>query len=334
MLSDNEILNAFPKIELSYENIAHKKVFSCQFAFAIPEGEKYFAWFSEHKGKPVCIFMEVNGKTRELSKIKVEYLGIDKLNLCKGSIFYGTIFQYNQHYCFSIEDVLQFENKNVSRFKMSEKMNILNDIFSNKLLSNVMYNNANILFGIPLMFSNFSTEMNAAIQLLPYKIAKIQFYKSDNQRVHFSMRYSYRTQEEYKREVGNKPQRERDIVFLVKPDLQNDIYHLYAFDDILGREYLYDTAYISDYKTSVMMNGLFRTIKENVNLDALEESDDEDEFQNDNIDKYVDLNKSYFMTCSFNYKFKKWMPINVKENSTTKDIMKRDDLIRLEKNRY
>lgn len=50
-------------------------------------------------------------------------------------------------------------------------------------------------------------------------------------------------------------------------------------------------AAIPDYKTSVFMNALFRNIKENRSLDALEESDDEDEFENTNIDKFVDLTK-------------------------------------------
>ena len=39
------------------------------------------------------------------------------------------------------------------------------------------------------------------------------------------------------------------------------------------------------------MNKLFRTIKENDNLDYLEESDDEEEFENISSDKYVDTNK-------------------------------------------
>ena len=68
-------------------------------------------------------------------------------------------------------------------------------------------------------------------------------------------------------------------------------------------------ASIPDYKTSVFMNALFRNIKENRSLDALEESDDEDEFENTNIDKFVDLTKKIKMKCIFNYKFKKWTPI-------------------------
>jgi hypothetical protein len=334
MLPEQEILSEFPKIELSYENITHKKVFSCQVAFAIPEGVKHFAWFSSRGEKKVCIFMEVNGKTREISKIRIEDLGTYKYNLCKGTIFYGTVFQYKQCYCFSIEDLLQFEGDRVERFTMNDKMGIVGDIFSDEALSNIKYDNADMLFGTPLIFPNFSTEMNAAIQLLSYKISHIHFYKSDNQRSHFSMKYSYRTSESNNRPLVFLNKAQQDVTFLVKPDIQNDIYHLHALDDKTRKEYFHSIAYISDYKTSVMMNGLFRTIKENVNLDALEESDDEDEFQSDKIDKFVDLKKSYIMACAFNYKFKKWMPIKVKENATIKDLVKRNDLLRLEKNRY
>jgi hypothetical protein len=62
------------------------------------------------------------------------------------------------------------------------------------------------------------------------------------------------------------------------------------------------------------MNKLFRVIKENDNLDALEESDDEEEFQNENIDKFVYLDKSYKMICKYNHKFKKWTPIKLSED--------------------
>ena len=71
------------------------------------------------------------------------------------------------------------------------------------------------------------------------------------------------------------------------------------------------TAYIPDYKTSVLMNQLFRKIKENVNLDALEESDSEEEFENDKIDKFVQLNVQKNMLCELHPKFKKWIPIKV-----------------------
>ena len=57
------------------------------------------------------------------------------------------------------------------------------------------------------------------------------------------------------------------------------------------------------------MNNIFRNIKENKNLDLLEESDNEEEFENINIDKFVDINKIIIMRCVYNRRFKKWEPM-------------------------
>jgi hypothetical protein len=108
-----------------------------------------------------------------------------------------------------------------------------------------------------------------------------------------------------------KPLYNKEHVFIVKPNIQNDIYNLYMLNDDSKTEKFYDTAYIPNYSTSVMMNKLFRNIKENDNLDRLEESDDEDEFENENIDKFVYLEKTYPMICKYNYKFKKWYPVSL-----------------------
>ena len=59
------------------------------------------------------------------------------------------------------------------------------------------------------------------------------------------------------------------------------------------------------------MNGLFRNIRENQNLDSIEESDDEDDFQDTRIDKYVDLAKTLSLECVFQPKFKRWVPLRV-----------------------
>jgi hypothetical protein len=73
------------------------------------------------------------------------------------------------------------------------------------------------------------------------------------------------------------------------------------------------------------MNKLFRIIKENDNLDRLEESDDEEEFENESESKFVHLEKSYNMLCQFNNKFKKWIPIKIVENESK--ICSKKDLL-------
>ena len=126
--------------------------------------------------------------------------------------------------------------------------------------------------------------------------------------------YSYNSQH-----LSNTITNTNTRLFYIKPDLQNDIYYLYdtksytlaslATSSIISK----NIAHIPDYKTSVLMNKLFRNIKENRNLDALEESDDEEEFENIQIDKFVDLNKVLKMRCNFNYKFQAWVPLQVVE---------------------
>jgi hypothetical protein len=94
-------------------------------------------------------------------------------------------------------------------------------------------------------------------------------------------------------------------VFKVTAETQNDIYTLYDENDVdCG------LACIPTYDVSKMMNSLFRNIKENRNLDALEESDDEDEFENISLDKFIiEKSRVIKMECEYVPKFKKWQPI-------------------------
>ena len=91
----------------------------------------------------------------------------------------------------------------------------------------------------------------------------------------------------------------------------------------------YSYSVIPDYKTSVMMNEIFRKIKENVNLDALEESDSEDEFENVNQDKFVNINITKIMECSFNKTHKKWVPLKIAYN---KEVSLKSQITMIEKN--
>jgi hypothetical protein len=109
--------------------------------------------------------------------------------------------------------------------------------------------------------------------------------------------------------------------FIVRPNIQNDIYELFVLASGSGSgrcEYVFHNfAHISGYKTSVMMNRLFRNITENERLDSMEESEDETEFENTEPDKYVTLTKEYKMICRFNKRFCRWVPIEIASKSDT-----------------
>uniref|UniRef100_A0A6C0JJM8 mRNA capping enzyme adenylation domain-containing protein n=1 Tax=viral metagenome TaxID=1070528 RepID=A0A6C0JJM8_9ZZZZ len=108
----------------------------------------------------------------------------------------------------------------------------------------------------------------------------------------------------------SKPQYKYPTVFQVTADIQFDIYHLFAYGRNKNPVY-YNIAYIPNCKSSAFMNGLFRKIRENKNLDYIEESDDDDDFQNMEEDKYVDINKVLLLECTFHQKFKRWVPVRV-----------------------
>ena len=114
---------------------------------------------------------------------------------------------------------------------------------------------------------------------------------------------------------------------MIRPQLKCDSYDIYTSEQLSP----YGIAAITDYKTSVMMNKIFRTIKENANLDCLEESDSDGEFENINADKHVDMKKTALFRCVYIPKFKKWKPIAVC-NPAAK-LTTKQEVIALEKNR-
>ena len=340
MFSDDEvasILSEFPKFELSYETMSHKKVFNHDVILAIPEGKKCLVWFTSYKSENVCFIMET-GENNSICEVYMGLVGFhDKLVLgACGTIFYGTIFKTNGSTCFCIEDLYYYKGANHSSKTFLSRLQLIKNILQNEI-SQQSLTNKYILFGLPLMNTDLITLLRE-IDLLPYKISQLKYRWFETKKIMFSSYYKPSVRGLIARESVPLSARESvplatvvsrvsaplatrvkdnihngkqlsNAVFKVTADVQSDIYNLFIYKD--GIEEFYDYEYIPDYETSLLMNKLFRNIKENDNLDALEESDDEDEFENNNADKYVYLERSYKINCRFNYKFKKWTPISM-----------------------
>lgn len=341
-----QYLSTFPNIKLCYDIIQHNKVDNnyidkktYDICLATPCGKKCFAWFTQVENKSVCFIMEI-GNNKNILDIK-SYPCVFNENLAygeNGTILYGTLFHLNKTNFFTMEDIFYWKGKNIGNQNWLYKFQIFENLFKMDI-KQICYNNYYIVFGLPLVANNLD-ELTQLINDINYKIYNIQFYSFKS--IHKIQAISYRKLDTIvsscsissSSSINNtnsikpipvkdnrnllkpcKPEKvektntnmNKLIIFNVKPDLQNDIYNLYCIEN--NEEKFYNVAYIPDFKTSVMMNKLFRNIKENDNLDLLEESDDEEEFQNENLDRFVDLNKSLYMICKFNYKFKKWYPI-------------------------
>ena len=102
-------------------------------------------------------------------------------------------------------------------------------------------------------------------------------------------------------------------IYLVRPSTVFDIYYLISMKSLRepNHTHITEIAHIPDYKTSMWMNSLFRSIKENDSLDAIEESDNEDEFEDTTPNKHVFLHREYYMECMYHQKFRKWVPLRV-----------------------
>jgi hypothetical protein len=296
-----QLLNFFPQFELSYEKTFHKKVFNSNIYLTIPKGLKYFAWFFRYKNKPLCFLLNINKRRNRINDIQIYHCCFDDmLTMGKGTILYGTLFDYNNQSFFNIEDIFYFKGNNITNKNMYNKLTYINTLM-NKYIKQISYTKNTIIFGIP----NYSTDHNKIkniIEKLPYTVYSIQHRLLFKQRTFLNELVDYDTQKYY----GN---------FTIKPSIETDIYYSYFQNDKnkLTLE-KHGILHIPDYKTSVFMNSLFRIIKENKNLDFLEESDDEEEFENINQDKYVYLNRSYKIKCIYNSKFKKWIPLELNKD--------------------
>lgn len=305
MLSNNDtlkLIEKFPNIELSYDKILHKKVHTDLY-IAIPKGKKSLLWFTYFNDKNITLLITLNND--KLTNVTcIPYSFSNELSF--NTIFYGTIKKKQNNDFFIIEDIFYYKNKNTQELSYKQKLIIIQDIFKYHI-KNINFFKNNLIISIAIIRNDFDSILNE-INFLSYDVYGIQ------------CRNSYKKNTEGIFKVIN---RTIEANFKVKALYNQDIYNLYILDEHKKTDILYGVAMINDYKTSVFMNNIFRNIKENKNLDLLEESDDED-FENTNENKYVDLNKTVIMKCIYVDKFKKWKPINISQNNnhiiTNKEI--------------
>tara|TARA_B110000971_G_scaffold218926_1_gene258793 strand:- start:2776 stop:3747 length:972 start_codon:yes stop_codon:yes gene_type:complete len=302
------IIKQLPHFKLSYETVIHNKVYKSDMIYAVPHGTKCLAWFTYHLSEPICYILELDD-TNKICNIKIGHVSCNPL-LSLGTLFYGTIIHTN---FFTIEDIFWFKGVNVSYYKWNSKFDIIH-IIMQKDLHRVDYSQHFVIFGLPILSDNVA-DILIKIKQSKYTVKSLQFMLFHNSSKHLCF---------YLNGLNTQPQKlankrpylntQSHKVFYVTADVQNDIYHLFCHDDKFKLVYC-NNACVPTYECSVLLNNLFRFIKENGNLDTLEESDDEDDFQCSLADRFVDLNKTCKMVCEYNHKFKKWTPIKLTTNN-------------------
>jgi len=299
------LLERLPEIELSYDTILHKKVHAdkvhSSVFVVIPKGKKALVWFTYWKGQNVCFVLTLNerGNICDVAHYPVCFHS----DLSLSTLLYGTLMDMNHFTC---ENIYYYKGYFTGHYTYGNKIALFKELFT-YYIKQVAYTTSFLIIGIPVMKADFQSAVNAS-NYLPYPTYGIQMYNLHSKTNKSEGIYIV------------KQTTSHEAYFMVKATLNNDIYNLYCSDHDTNA---YGVAMIPSYKSSVMMNSLFRTIKENANLDLLEESDDEEEFQNNNETKFVDLTKSYIMKCVYLKRFRKWQPIEVfkdKENDKKQKV--------------
>ena len=331
----NHLLHRLPRLKLSYENIIHKKVTDkIDYYILAPRGNRSLLWFTYYKNGFIAAIITLN-KNNQFKDINVYTCCFNEILALKNTVIYGYEFQVpnNDNIFFSPTNIYYYKGKNVINENYNSKFNILAYIFNNDIRQ-VNYCKNSLIIGMPVTTRNFA-DITTLSRTTIYVFSGIIYINGDKAN---PLGISYNTTETnmtttnttttntttltnttilnttitnttvLNTTVLNNIARNRDIVFRVKADAKNDIYYLYTQDK---NESYYDIALIDTYKTSVLMNNLFRNIKENKNLDYLEESDSDDDFENTDENKYVSLEKEINMKFRYNHRFKKWCPIEI-----------------------
>ena len=323
------LLNRLPALELSYEPKLHKKVYASAY-YIIPKGPKALIWYTYWNDRNVCLLIKLNERGN-YSDVQL-FPTVFSNALALGTIIYGTYFlHYNRHH-FTCEQLYYYKGLPIAQ---KPYLQLLLDMFTNEV-EQVRYTADSLVVGLPVMTETYEEALEQMEQL-PYKAYGVAALASSA----YGKTAAPATAAlalvpavsvpaalalvpvktapalvpgktapapaptvpalvpaPLASNLGNK------AIFKVKADLAADNYQLYTAEDLF-----YETAMVPTYKCSVMLNTLFRKIKENANLDLLEESDDEEEFENTKIDKFVDLEKIVLMECVYSKRFKKWQPV-------------------------
>jgi len=331
-LQTQSLTARIPPFEISYETIAHKKFFpSYNLALAIPNGKKYYAYFSFYQGKNVCYLMELN---REKKIVDVTFHDNHNHDLSLGTLLYGTLIQYEQSsnsQVFVLEDAYYYKGISLKNMVFGEKLGYIE-----QFMETVTMNSGPLtIFVLPriwginhsnpdepsvleeyeqhkpkIQYAVHHIQLRKLMEISPFINISLNHLATAKHRDNKESTIPSKIQENTFTINFGKPQYRYPTVFQVSADIQFDIYHLFACGKNKAPVY-YGITYIPNMKTSIMMNKLFRNIRENNNIDYIEESDDEDDFENIAEDKYVDLNKTVKMECVFHQKFKKWVPVRV-----------------------
>jgi len=326
-------LSRLPRVNFINETYGDQHVHNAQVITAIPEGQRCLLWFNSTssalssgtentESMNRCVLIELTDANRMGKRYPIKTCFHTSLAYGNGTVVLGTLSHIAKLKTVAIHDIYYYKGTPYNNTKYIDRLTLIGCMFQHEI-QQISYFTDQFVIGLPLMIPGNMTRSDLLnhLQSTPYPVAKAQYHyndRKDNSFVNVSMSNivtppigkninhqhgnKYHNNHNNYQSIRNGKMRIQDAVFLVSPDIQNDIYRIETIDGFYG------FAAIQSYDTSKFMNKLFRKIKENGNLDLLEESDDEDDFENVAEDKYVYIDKTYRLLCRYLPKINKWEP--------------------------
>jgi hypothetical protein len=235
----------------------------------IPEGNKYFCWFTKYNNTPICLLLEKNDNI--ITSITFKYASFsEELTKGNGTILYGTLIE-NSFYC----ELLYYIKGNSVTGSFIDKFINMKNLFQYLYFSTF---SDTLNFYIPFM-SNSKYIFESTN--LPYKVNSIIQLQSKPKILHIDeLIASFK---------------------IIKRKEYEDVYELWCMNNNCYE--FYSTALVNDLKTShFLKNEIF-----NLNIDYKNSQFLDEKFLEDlenNINE-----KEYFVGCVYILEFRKWKPI-------------------------
>lgn len=293
-----------------------------QYIRTIPYGTRGFVWIKQYYGYVYTYFVTYKHKSYQFNTIKLN-IPQTKLKLLAngntGTILYGcntdTYLNNKKISYFILEHICFFQSENLlNRYSFTSNMKKQYYFVSNYVDINKKNMNDDMLskYRFICLSNTYITQKKTISPIIliqrilkqQNKVFTIQLYNE------YEMIYENRNVQKHIDTLKTSSNcTQQQVSFIVKPLCNEDIYSLY---DIKTNEYV-GNAIIQTIKVSKFMNKLFRNIPENDNLDMIEESDDEEYFENTNTDKDI-IVKSMELPFIYNNRLKGWEPYMIKRN--------------------
>jgi hypothetical protein len=308
---------------------------------AIPMGKKYYVWYTCDEGTDdACYLLELNGQRRIVSAKRVDQQnGTGKVEYSYGSVFLATA----QNAVLFIEDVYYFQGRSMASLPYGTRLGYIYEFMKTQITSYsetprrfflpVHYSFSATSKPPPCDYPVYQTQIRSLTNISePHRIHHASDFEKNTEITIESLSSSTSTSQSKTfasasasasasivspdaaaqpvfifRPQFRKPayKSTAPCVFAVTPDEEYDVYHLHAYRNPQEPRVKIGVAGIPSLKLSALMNGFFRKIRENDNIDYVEESEDEADFEEG---VYTHADKVILMECFFDAKTKKWVP--------------------------